>query len=105
MYVVYLPHNPLCPLNRSRNHGVGSRATLWSTEQILCRLQVPRHKDSRQHRQRTFAALVHACMVACSPFIHLRAEDRLFSAVINIDQKFREESVSYYASCQFYAYK
>jgi hypothetical protein len=39
-HTINLPHNPLRPLNRSGDRGIGSRATLWRAEQILCRLQV-----------------------------------------------------------------
>jgi hypothetical protein len=49
-HAVDLPHDPLRPLNRSSNHCIGSGATLWRAEQILCGLQVPRDQDSCHDR-------------------------------------------------------
>ena len=59
MHVVNLPHDSLCPLNRSGYE----RLRPWAgaaVKQIVRGLQVTRHEDSRHNRQHAFAALVHA---------------------------------------------
>jgi hypothetical protein len=40
-HMINLPHDPLCPLNRSRDHGVGSGARL-GIEEIVGSFQVTR---------------------------------------------------------------
>src|SRR5271155_1648318 len=69
--VVNLLHDPFCPLNRSGDHGGGSR-TLPGVEEIVGGSQVTSHEDSRHNRQDSFSALFHkGDTVLYSPFVRL----------------------------------
>jgi hypothetical protein len=69
--VVNLVHDPFCPLNRSRDHGGGSR-TLPGVEEIIGGSQVTSHEDTRHNRQDSFSAFIHkGDTVSYSPFVRL----------------------------------
>ena len=55
--VVNLLHDPFCPLNRSGDHGGGSR-TLPGVEEIIGGSQVTSYEDSRDDRQDSFSAFI-----------------------------------------------
>src|ERR1017187_1237393 len=55
---INLPHDPLCPLNRSSDQRLGPR-TWPAVKEIISRLQVTRHQDSRHNCQHALASLVH----------------------------------------------
>jgi len=57
--VVNLAHDPLSPLNRSRNHGVGSWTALRPTKQVVSRVQVPSNENPCHDCQNALAAFIH----------------------------------------------
>jgi hypothetical protein len=70
-HTINLPHDPLCPLNRSGNQGLRLRAGA-AVKQIIRGFQVTSHEDSRHDRQHAFAPFVHksnfSMFVFCSPY-------------------------------------
>jgi hypothetical protein len=68
MHTINFPHDPLRPLNRSGNHGLGPRAWL-GVEEIVGGLQVTRHEDSRHDRQHAFSTFLHQESLAYSLFV------------------------------------
>lgn len=65
--IINLPHDPVGPLYRSRNHSLSSR-TCAIVEQVLRAFQVPRYQDSGHDCQHALAAFVHA-----PTFVYVRA--------------------------------
>jgi hypothetical protein len=53
-HIINLPHDPLGPLNRSGNHGLGPRARL-GIEEVVGKLQVTRHEYPRHNRHHALA--------------------------------------------------
>lgn len=68
---VDLLHDPLGPLNACRDQLVGSRAALWSSEQIVCCLHVQARQNCSHDPQHTLAAFIHPGILhsfaLCSP--------------------------------------
>jgi hypothetical protein len=67
--IINLPHDSLCPLDACSNQLVSARTTLWSSEQVVCRLHVQARKNCCHDSDHAFSALVHGRSIAYSPFV------------------------------------
>ena len=68
---INLPHDSFRPLHGSGNQRVGPRTPLRPSEQVIRRLQVPGHQNSRHNRQHPLSPLIHLYRLHLSPFIRL----------------------------------